>query len=414
MNEFNAIELSHNALNLFNEQLQYDTYQIILKDGNYIFRNEDEDLELLGEGGFATVYLRRSDNKVLKKLHDEYIANPGIRSRFKREYEITESLQDVPGVIRLYDFDNNKMLYEMEKGDFTLFKYVIDNKLSSDEKVRISFQVMRIMATIHDRNIIHRDLSPSNILFVNGVLKIADFGLGKNIEEIHSHKTLHTNAFGQFYYCSPEQLYALKDGDKKSDVFSLGKVINFIFTGNPDNERHEFGQVINKATSQNRDDRYESAVEMLRDSDKLYDIIKKSNLKEEARQDILNGELTTVVQQFIHNLDGERLCSQIVMNPKFKMVLLNYMKLNDNNENYVITAVEENFRDSCPTFESYDPIASLANTILLDQFSFLTKEKAARILSHIAFSVNRFSAQRMVERLIDRGVEPLIENVLQR
>lgn len=80
VNEFNAIELSHNALSLFNEQLQYDTYQIIRKDGNYVFRNEDEDLEQLGEGGFATVYLRRSDNTVLKKLHDEYIANPGIRN----------------------------------------------------------------------------------------------------------------------------------------------------------------------------------------------------------------------------------------------------------------------------------------------------------------------------------------------
>ncbi|MBS4217501.1 serine/threonine protein kinase [Bacillus sp. FJAT-49711] len=414
VNEVTAMELSQKALILFNEQFQFEANQIIRKDGKFILINEDEDLEQLGEGGFAVVYLRRSDNKVLKKLHDEFIANPGIRSRFKREYEITKSLQDILGVIRLYDFDENKMLYEMEKGDFTLFKHVTENKLSSNEKMEISWQLMKIMGTIHGRNIIHRDLSPSNILFVNGELKIADFGLGKNFDEIHSHQTLHTKAFGQFYYCSPEQMYALKDGDKKSDVFSLGKVINFIFTGNPDNERHEFGQVVNKATSQNSEDRYLSAIEMLQAMEKLYEIIQKSNLKEEAKQDILNGELTTVVQQYIHNLDGEGLCSELVINPSFKIVLINYMKLNNNNESYVINDIEENFKDSCPTFESYDPIASLANTILQDQFSFLTKEKAARILSHIAFSVNRFSAQRMVERLIDRGLEPLIESVLQR
>src|SRR5699024_11071860 len=193
-----------------------------------------------------------------------------------------------------------------------------DNKLTSKEKIRISLQLTKIMATIHGRKIIHRDLSPSNILFVNGEIKIADFGLGKNFEEIHSHQTLHTKDFGQFYYCSPEQRYALKDGDKKSDVFSLGKVINFIFTGNPDNERHEFSQVVNKATSQNSEDRYESAIEMLQDLEKLYDIVQKSNLKEEAKQDIQNREVTAVVQQYIHTLDGERLCSELIMNPIFK------------------------------------------------------------------------------------------------
>jgi eukaryotic-like serine/threonine-protein kinase len=414
VNEVNALELSQKAQTLFNEQLQYDAIKIIRKNGKFILVNEDEDLEQLGEGGFAVVYHRKSDNKVLKKLHDEYIANPGVRSRFKREYEITKSLQDISGVIRLYDFDENKMQYEMEKGDFTLFDYVLNNKLSSEEKIRITIQLTTIMATIHGRNIIHRDLSPSNILFVNGEIKIADFGLGKNFEEIHSHQTLHTKDFGQFYYCSPEQRYALKDGNKKSDVFSLGKVINFIFTGNPDNERHEFSQVVNKATSQNSEDRYESAIEMLQDLEKLYDIIQKSNLKEEAKQDILNGKLTAVVQQYIHTLDGERLCSELVMNPIFINVLLDYMKINENNEIYVINSVEANFERACPTFESNDPIASFANQVLQEQFTFLTKEKAARILSHIAYSVNRFSAQRMIDRLIKRGIEPLIEDVLQR
>ena len=53
---------------------------------------------------------------------------------------------------------------------------------------------------------------------------------------------------------------------------------------------------------------------MLQDLEKLYDIIQKSNLKEEAKQDILNGKLTAVVQQYIHTLDGER-HGELVMNP---------------------------------------------------------------------------------------------------
>ncbi|WP_193063728.1 serine/threonine-protein kinase [Oceanobacillus oncorhynchi] len=413
-NEINAVELLQKSLNLFNEQLQFDAYQIISMNGKYVLVNEDEDLEKIGEGGFAVVYLRKSDNKVLKKLRDEYITNSNVRSRFKREYEITNSLQDIQGVIKLYNFDENRMLYEMEKGDYTLAKYVNKSRLKSDEKVNFSLQLMTIMADIHRRNVIHRDLSPSNILFINGELKITDFGLGKNVDVIHSHQTLHTNAYGQYYYCAPEQLDSLKDGDKKSDVYSLGKVINFVLTGSPNNERHEFGQIINMATSRNPEDRYKSAEEMLSALEKMNELNLKDNLKEDAKNDIRKGKLTSIVQQYIHTLDHEAICTELVVNSYFEKVLVDYMKLNENNEMYVINAVENNFEETCPTFESHDPIASFAYSVIQDQFTYVTKEKAAKILHHIAYSVNRFSSQRMIERLVEKGVEPLIESVLQR
>ncbi|MDQ0340576.1 hypothetical protein J2S00_003400 [Caldalkalibacillus uzonensis] len=223
INEIEALETREKALKLFNEQLQYDAYQLIQKDERFLLINEAEDLELIGEGGFALVYYRKSDNKVLKKLKDEYISHPGIRSRFKREYEITKSLQDIDGIIKLYSFDENKQLYEMEKGDYTLKTLITERNLSKKEKYHLVIQLMSIMANIHQRNVIHRDLSPSNILFVDGKMKIADFGLGKNFEVIHSHQTMYTNAYGQFFYCSPEQLNALKDGDKKSDGLLIGE-----------------------------------------------------------------------------------------------------------------------------------------------------------------------------------------------
>ncbi|WP_268753039.1 protein kinase domain-containing protein [Bacillus alveayuensis] len=47
----------------------------------------------------------------------------------------------------------------------------------------------------------HRDISPNNILIVNGMLKISDFGLGKDLDMFHSHKTNFTNSYGQLAYC---------------------------------------------------------------------------------------------------------------------------------------------------------------------------------------------------------------------
>lgn len=83
------------------------------------------------------------------------------------------------------------------------------------------------MTEVHKRDIIHRDISADNIFIISGMIKIADFGLGKDLNLFTSHQTMLTNAVGQFYYCAPEQFMMLKDGDKRSDVYSLGRVINY-------------------------------------------------------------------------------------------------------------------------------------------------------------------------------------------
>ena len=69
-------------------------------------------------------------------------------------------------------------------------------------------------------------------------LKTGDFGLGKNINIIHSYQTNKTLAVGQYFYSSPEQMRCLKNTDKKSDVYSLGKIINYIFTKDSDDTSH--------------------------------------------------------------------------------------------------------------------------------------------------------------------------------
>ena len=70
---------------------------------------------------------------------------------------------------------------------------------------------------------------------------------------------MHTNAVGQFYYCAPEQFMMLKDGDKRSDVYSLGRVINFIMTGDPRDSHHIYRNIAEKATNSDAAYRYADA-----------------------------------------------------------------------------------------------------------------------------------------------------------
>lgn len=165
--------------------------------------------------------------------------NSANKSRFKREYEITKSIDDIEGVIKVIDFNENSFSYRMEKADCTLKEFIDSSKGDSiDSKIWIVNELLKIIRLVHQRNILHRDLSPTNIFKVGNQLKIGDFGLGKDINTIHSYQTNETLAVGQFFYSSPEQMKGLKNTDKKSDVYSLGKVINYIFTKDSEDTSH--------------------------------------------------------------------------------------------------------------------------------------------------------------------------------
>ncbi|THD14661.1 hypothetical protein CI793_14540 [Anoxybacillus ayderensis] len=413
LTEVEAIERRNQILDMFNKQLRYDKCELVPKGDKLILMEINENLVFIGGGGFADVYYRKSDRKVIKKLKDEHMPDRDKRSRFKREYEITKNLQSIDGIIKVYEFYEDEFCYEMEKADYTLSDYVKNNDISEGEKLRLVFQLMNIMSEIHNRGVIHRDLSPSNILFVDGIMKIADFGLGKDFRVLHSYQTMQTNNYGQYDYCAPEQIRELKEGDKRSDVFSLGRIINFIFTKKPWDSRHAMRPVTEKATMEHRDDRYESAISMLEDVKKVAKINKNQELKEIVEKHIEEGNLTIEVVKYIDQLNGEQLCQNVMNNHHFKKILLQYMKISSTNESDIITKIYDHFEDVCKTYESNDPFAILAYLILLDRFSFVTNQKAAYILSHIAYSVNRFHAQRLIDDLIAKGVEPLIEEILR-
>lgn len=246
----------------FNRIIHRDLCKITQSNGQYHLVKENDDLEPIGNGGFANVYLQKSTGLVVKKLKDDYLTDTGIRSRFQREFNITKSLQDVSGIIQVYTFDEGSYSYTMEHAEMTLEKYVETSNLSDEIKLNCIRKILDIITEVHKRDIIHRDISPNNIFIISGMIKIADFGLGKDLNVFTSHQTIHTNAVGQYFYCAPEQFMLLKDGDKRSDVYSLGRVINFIMTGDPRNSHHIYRSIAEKATNSDAAYRYADAEQL--------------------------------------------------------------------------------------------------------------------------------------------------------
>lgn len=414
VNEVVAVQKSKDALAYFNEILQYSGYNLVDSNDKYNLVKKYDDLEYIISGGYADIYEQKSTGFIIKKLRKEHYNDKSICSRFKREFEITKSLSSMPFVIDVYDFNESELSYSMEKADMTLDDYITNFEVDLQTKIKIIRLILYTISKVHERDIIHRDLSPTNIFLSHGKIKIADFGLGKDFSVLYSNQTLKTNAVGQWFYCAPEQLDSLKEGNKKSDVFSLGKIINFIMTGRHSNFSHNFSVISEKATHENPENRYNNAKYLFDHFEKARKYHNDKSKKSEIKDKINKGIFDEEVEFFYSGLSENKLC-EIILSSNFKSTkpLIDYMKKKDKYAEVVIQNVKNEYKSICKRFEDYDPFSDFMYEILKESFSFRVKERAAVILNDIAYSVNRFHAQGLIGNLIKNGIEPMIEDILE-
>ncbi|MGI8865737.1 MAG: protein kinase domain-containing protein, partial [Rubrobacteraceae bacterium] len=98
---------------------------------------------------------------------------------------------------------------------------------------RISEQLLGALAYAHQRGIIHRDIKPSNILMnTNGVVKVADFGIARIVEDDAADAGEPGEIVGSARYMSPEQLRGA-EAKAQSDIYSVGVLLYHCLTGEP-------------------------------------------------------------------------------------------------------------------------------------------------------------------------------------
>lgn len=414
LTQVQAAERSQVIFEELNRLVQRDQCAIISSNGEYHLIMQRNDLILIGSGGFANVYRQKSTGIVVKKLKDDFLTDRSIRSRFKREFDITKSLEDVYGIINVYSFDASSCSYTMEPAEQTLEEYLSGSSITHEIRVNCIRQILYIMTIVHERDIIHRDLSPNNIFIISGSLKIADFGLGKDLNVLTSHQTITTNAVGQYYYCAPEQFMLLREADKRSDVYSLGRMINFIMTGDPVNSNHVFRSVSEKATNSDSVYRYADAKQLNMFFERSVQYHQNAEHEAAIWAKIANMQFDDDVEAYIYELSSEKIC-RLILDSKdgFSHVLIQFMKCDNNHAMHIIQSIDSSFRETCGrSFAANDPFATFAYLVLKDNFPFVVKEIAASVLRYIASDVNRFSAQHMVEELLKTGIEPLLEDIL--
>ena len=190
-------------------------------------------LSEIGQGGMSNVYLAENlslrSQVALKVLKDEYVRDRNVRSRFISEAKNMSQIKH-PNIVQVYDLidagDIVAIVMEYVE-DLSLKQYLEQKKQLDDLEIkRLLQQMLKALEHIHDAGFVHRDIKPSNFLMCkNDLIKLADFGIAKNVNEVNNNYTMTGVQMGTPMYMSPEQIRSTKDVDFRSDIYSLGVVL---------------------------------------------------------------------------------------------------------------------------------------------------------------------------------------------
>src|SRR6266850_6302403 len=296
----------------------------------------------IGEGGMGEVFLaedtRLRRRVALKVLPEKIAADADRLLRFEREAFAASALNH-PNILTIFEFgavDKTHFLVSEFVDGVSLRQRLNSDTLTLTETLEIAIQIASALQAAHEAGIIHRDIKPDNLMLrADGYVKVLDFGLAKLSEpgavatwsvsdpEAQTRKHLQTQAgiiMGTVAYMSPEQARGL-EVDKSTDIWSLGCVLYemlsrqqpfggetvtdtlaniihrepvSIVSLRPD-ANAELERIITRTLSKNRDERYQTANELLMDLKPLQKRLEFEAELERSSAPNLNTEAHTVV-----------------------------------------------------------------------------------------------------------------------
>ena len=231
-----------------------DGRQTFLPEGYLLISSrtgqEYQILRTLNKGGFGITYegimLSNGMRVAIKELFPAGVAirNPDgtvrdiaeegvfekMNSSFLKEANVLASLRDISTVVDIYDFfsANNTSYYVMEfiSGNNLLDVIQRQGPLNVQEYQERFHQLMRDIESFHRRGVIHRDISPDNIMLTaNGNFKMIDFGSARNY---NSGQNLTVNVKQNF---APIEQYNENGQGAFTDVYALAATMYYCFTG---------------------------------------------------------------------------------------------------------------------------------------------------------------------------------------
>jgi len=195
----------------------------------------------VGTGGMSTVY--RAFDTVLERqvaiklMHREIADDSDQLERFRREARAVAQLNH-PHIVGVIDageegeeggFATPYIVFEYVEGETLKQRIRRNGRLPISEAIAYSIEIARALGIAHERQIVHRDVKPQNVLVdEEGAAKVTDFGIARTLHQ--EGLTADGRVLGTTDYVSPEQALG-RAVSGQSDVYSLGIVLFEMLTG---------------------------------------------------------------------------------------------------------------------------------------------------------------------------------------
>ena len=190
-------------------------------------------IETIGDGTYGIVY------KGINTKTNEYVAIKKMKKKYT-DWDECLSLKEVQALLTLKHsnivtlneliLQKNELNMIFEFIGQNLFEYAKNMNEIPEYKIRnISFQILQGLAYMHKNNFFHRDMKPENILISGDQVKLADFGLARDINS----EPPFTDYVATRWYRSPEVILNSKIYSSPIDIFALGAIIAELYTGVP-------------------------------------------------------------------------------------------------------------------------------------------------------------------------------------
>jgi eukaryotic-like serine/threonine-protein kinase len=196
---------------------------------------------VLGIGGMATVYAATHRNRkrfAIKLLHTEFSTNEDIRSRFLREGYVANTVEH-PGAVSVLDEDVTDdgaafLVMELLEGEVLDALWMRSGqRLPAALVVDIGYQLLDILEAAHRKDVVHRDVKPSNIFLTkNGEVKVLDFGIARLRDGASGSVTQTGVGIGTPAFMAPEQaLGKSRLIGPHTDIWAAGATLFTLLSG---------------------------------------------------------------------------------------------------------------------------------------------------------------------------------------